>query len=617
VGTAEGRHYIAMDLVDGKPLSAVVGKRRFQGKAAAAIVAKAAQAIHYAHDQGIIHRDLKPSNILLAKGDEPMVMDFGLARDVASGRRAGIAVPAMGTPEYMSPEHARGLQDVDRRSDVYALGAVLYALLTGRPPHRGETPQKTIEALLTEEPKPAREVNPQVSPDLDAVCRKALAREKEARYGSARALAEDLERFIRDEPVSAASAGIVRKLLANLRRHKIAAALAGAVALVAVLAGAFALAPPRGGGDSERNRQAAATAQKEKEERDREEAARRQWEKRLKEERNRAVEKIRDIKTVVKNQIAAAEAQVSTDPRQALRTLEEAELLLREMPDRVAGGVPEEFRDQVMENKVVQAELAATHGYGGIQNTRALARGALAWKAWTETLDLERACQEYHLALQSSPGNPYLLECRGMVFCEAGMWKEAWADFSAMAAREPARLADVERVKYALDASIRAGFPEEAEKLLGRLPADSLDLKYYQGLLSLARGEFDSAGALFGEIQKKNLQHGPSWVGQAEILLRRGKVKEAVSGLSMMIDFARRILGGIQRRKTLREDMLARRDLLDALVLRAQARAELLAAAAGEERAALANAAKADFEEVLKINSADARARAGLKALQE
>ncbi|MCU0722609.1 MAG: serine/threonine protein kinase, partial [Planctomycetes bacterium] len=98
VGTVQGLHYIAMDLVDGKPLSAMVGKRRFQGKAAAAIVAKAAQAIHYAHDQGIIHRDLKPSNILLAKGDEPMVMDFGLARDTGSGKKAAGGGGVSGTP---------------------------------------------------------------------------------------------------------------------------------------------------------------------------------------------------------------------------------------------------------------------------------------------------------------------------------------------------------------------------------------------------------------------------------------------------------------------------------------------------------------------------------------
>jgi serine/threonine-protein kinase len=208
VGEHEGRHYFSMDYVAGPTLAEVVRAHPLPAERAAGYVRAVAQAVQHAHDRNILHRDLKPANVLIDADDRPRVTDFGLARRVEGDRRLTGTGQVLGTPAYMPPEQASGKHGaVGPASDVYALGAVLYELVTGRPPFQAETPLDTLLQVLESEPVPPRMLNPGVPGDLETVCLKCLHKEPRRRYPSAAALADDLGRFLRKEPVLARPVG--------------------------------------------------------------------------------------------------------------------------------------------------------------------------------------------------------------------------------------------------------------------------------------------------------------------------------------------------------------------------------------------------------------------------
>ncbi len=240
VGEVRGRVYIAMQHIDGRPLSDLAGELTVEQKVI--VMRGAALGVAEAHRVGLIHRDLKPSNIMVerrADGElRPYVMDFGLARDWAEGTTMTGTV--LGTPQYMSPEQASGeVKQLDRRTDVYSLGATLYALLAGKPPIEGSNPLVVLTRVALDEPPRLRAVDPDIPADLDAIAMKCLEKERAARYDSARALADDLGRFLAGEPVAARSAaGLGYRARKWLRRRaRWVAAGAAALVLVAVALG--------------------------------------------------------------------------------------------------------------------------------------------------------------------------------------------------------------------------------------------------------------------------------------------------------------------------------------------------------------------------------------------
>ena len=235
IGEAEGRPYLAFEYIEGGSLANGLTGTPWPSRAAAALVETLAHATQFAHERGIVHRDLKPGNILLSgvRGTTPKITDFGLAKKVEADSSAtrDLGSPpqtrtgaVMGTPSYIAPEQAAGKnRDVGPLADVYSLGAILYELLTGRPPFRGETALDTVLQVMSDDPVPPRRLHPKVPRDLETICLKCLQKSPAKRYGSARELAEDLRRFLSHEPIAARPIGSRERFVKWAKRHPAAA----------------------------------------------------------------------------------------------------------------------------------------------------------------------------------------------------------------------------------------------------------------------------------------------------------------------------------------------------------------------------------------------------------
>ena len=235
VGERDGSCYFSMKLVEGGQLDEVVRRTPMPIRRAAELIANVARTVHYAHEHGILHRDIKPGNLLLDAKGEPHLTDFGLARLVESESSVTQTLDVLGTPSYMAPEQAVGNNAaISSVTDVYGLGAVLYQLLTGQPPFAGGTTYETIKLLLDTEPRQPRLLNPKIDRDLSTICLKCLEKDPKRRYSSALALAEDLERWLKHEPVLARHTGIVGRGEKWVRRNPTSALLV--VSLVALAA---------------------------------------------------------------------------------------------------------------------------------------------------------------------------------------------------------------------------------------------------------------------------------------------------------------------------------------------------------------------------------------------
>src|SRR5947208_5477256 len=236
VGERDGSCYFSMQFIEGGQLDEVVKREPMPIRRAVELIANVARTVHYAHEHGILHRDIKPGNILLDAKGEPHLTDFGLARLVETESSVTHTLDVIGTPSYMAPEQAVGNNAaVSSVTDVYELGAVLYQLLTGKPPFAGGTTYETIKLLLDTEPRQPRLLNPKIDRDLSTICLKCLEKDPKRRYSSALALTEDLERWLKHEPILARYTGILTRGKKWVRRNPTSALL---VASLVGLAGA-------------------------------------------------------------------------------------------------------------------------------------------------------------------------------------------------------------------------------------------------------------------------------------------------------------------------------------------------------------------------------------------
>lgn len=247
IGQHQGQHYFSMAYVEGESLARKLVAGPLPPRAAAQLMKKVADAITFAHIEGVVHRDLKPANVLLDKDGEPRVTDFGLAKRISTQSLAGNTQDSaanltatgqiLGTPSYMPPEQASGkTDDVGPLADVYSLGALLYCLLTGRPPFQAASPIDTLLQVRHQEPVPVRQLDSKVPRDLETICLKCLEKDPGRRYAGARQFADDLERYLANEPIQARRAGAAERLGKWVRRHPAWAALVGVIGVGAMTA---------------------------------------------------------------------------------------------------------------------------------------------------------------------------------------------------------------------------------------------------------------------------------------------------------------------------------------------------------------------------------------------
>jgi WD40 repeat protein/tRNA A-37 threonylcarbamoyl transferase component Bud32 len=256
VGDHEGHQFFSMKLADGGSLAERMEEIRRDQRQAVRVLEQVARGVHHAHQRGILHRDLKPANILLQKTEDrgqktedsanasaicplssvlcPLVTDFGLAKRTEGDSTLTQSGAILGTPSYMAPEQARGSRSITTAADVYALGAILYEILTGRPPFKGESVAQTLRMVEEQEPMSPRSINPAADADLEAIALKCLEKEPGRRYETAGALADDLSAWLRGEPVTARRAGWARRAKKWIRRNPAVAGLSAAVVLALV-----------------------------------------------------------------------------------------------------------------------------------------------------------------------------------------------------------------------------------------------------------------------------------------------------------------------------------------------------------------------------------------------
>jgi WD40 repeat protein len=234
VGFAEGQHFFAMDYVPGRTLAQLVAEGPMRMRQAAKYLQAVAEAIHFAHERNVLHRDLKPSNVLIDSAtDQPRLTDFGLAKRLEGNTELTLTGQVLGSPNFMSPEQATAKRGaVGKRSDVFSLGAILYYLVTGRPPFQGQTLTDVLDQVLNNEPLAPHLLTPRVSKDLETICLKCLEKDPGRRYQTAQELADELGRFLRDEPIRALPMTPLEHGWRWCRRKPALASLAAGIALL-------------------------------------------------------------------------------------------------------------------------------------------------------------------------------------------------------------------------------------------------------------------------------------------------------------------------------------------------------------------------------------------------
>jgi tetratricopeptide (TPR) repeat protein/tRNA A-37 threonylcarbamoyl transferase component Bud32 len=366
-GTHHGHPFFALEYVEGGTLEQFLRATPQPPRVAAAMVAPLADAVAAAHAQGIIHRDLKPANVLLASGQAPpagdgngaqelplpvlKITDFGLAKRLNTGDGLTATGAIMGTPSYMAPEQAQAQKGVGPAADLYALGAILYECLTGRPPFKGTTPLDTLHQVLHQDVLPVRQLQPRVPKDLETICHKCLHKEPDKRYATAQALAADLRRYLAGQPIQARPVGRLERGWKWCRRYPAVAALLCLTTLTSLIAGTAALWALRAEDLAKQQELQART------ERDQKEAQR----ARADTERQKAVEQA-ELAKAIKGFLQFDLLKLA-DPKEQYREQAsglkyDAEIKLRDVVLRASKAIDGKFPTQPL----VEAELRVTLG---------------------------------------------------------------------------------------------------------------------------------------------------------------------------------------------------------------------------------------------------------------
>lgn len=241
IGEHQGQHYFSMGYVEGESLAHKVSEGPLPPHEAAELVKKICDAMAYAHECGVIHRDLKPANVLMDRNGQPKVTDFGLAKKMEADSNLTGTGQILGTPAYMPPEQASGKTDVGPLADIYSIGAILYCLLTGRPPFQAANPMDTLLQVLDKEPLPPRQLNPSIPLDLQTICLKCLSKEATGRYRSSSDISDELQRFLNGEPIQARPVGKIETAWRWCRRNPLVSSLIATAATFLILGSTVSL----------------------------------------------------------------------------------------------------------------------------------------------------------------------------------------------------------------------------------------------------------------------------------------------------------------------------------------------------------------------------------------
>ncbi len=411
VGCHEGFHYFTMDLIEGDPLDAIVKRgEKLPVERVLQVVHETAQAIHYAHGKGIIHRDLKPANVMLDTDGHPKVTDFGLAKNVDHKSMLTRTGAVVGTPFYMPPEQARGDVDIDHRADVYALGVILYELLTLKLPFHGETTMEVYHKILEEEPLPPRKHDSRINADVETIILKSMDKDPARRYQTALELSEDIQRYLAGDPIKARPLGPIGLALKWAKKNS---AMVGVGALSVAIMGLFLF------GVVWKFRSDRAVEF---------EASRRQeWDFFTTEAGNELVK--------ARSQIASGSARrKDRDPDGALVDLGEAVRLLDALP-LLCGDFTQFNTREALEGYLVEKrpELAAVHREAYLEMGRALVDKG-------DPASLAEAIARLEKGLAHDDGAPDALSLRleiGRVQALQGRHADALATFAAVLERDP------------------------------------------------------------------------------------------------------------------------------------------------------------------------------------
>jgi serine/threonine protein kinase/Tfp pilus assembly protein PilF len=411
VGCHRGFHYFTMDLIEGDALDEVVKRgEKLTYERVLQIVEEVARAVHYAHGKGIIHRDLKPANILLDTDGHPKVTDFGLAKSIDHKSMLTRTGAVVGTPFYMPPEQARGDNDIDQRADIYALGVILYELLTLKLPFHGETTMEVYHKILEEEALPPRHHDPKIPLDVQTICLKAMDKEPGRRYPSAKDLADDIQRFLQGEPISARPLNPVQKLLKKAKKN-LPAVLVGSLMFVALVGSAAIIVYNQ----ITRSRM--------------------QFEQAKKHEWESFVAEVDNQKISVKSQISSAQARMKDhDPEGALEDLKKATQILDDLPK-----VATEFNKFNPKEEATKYFDKLTPELAGVYRDAYREMGN-AWQIKETNEAFESALDCYKKALEHEGKSKEALDVHlaiGRVLARKGEFDEALKVLGAILEKEP------------------------------------------------------------------------------------------------------------------------------------------------------------------------------------